>query len=56
MLTRQELVKLIEAWPDENGVSNDPETYNAWIESEEKQFWRLAREVLQSYFKKNGLL
>ena len=46
MLTRQELVKLMEAWPDENGVSSDPETYNAWIESEKKQFLRLAREVL----------
>ena len=46
MLTRQELVKLIEAWPDENGVSSDHETYNAWMESEKKQFWRLAREVL----------
>ena len=46
MLTRQELVKLIEAWPDENGVSSDPKTYNAWMESEKKQFWRLAREVL----------
>ena len=46
MLTRQDLVKLIEAWPDENGVSSDPETYHAWMESEKIQFWRLAREVL----------
>ena len=44
MLTRQELVKLIQAWPDENGVSSDPETHNAWMESEKKQFWRLARQ------------
>ena len=36
MLTRQELVKLIEAWPDENGVSSDHETYNAWMEIEKK--------------------
>ena len=43
MLTRQELVKLIEAWPDENGVSSDPETYNAWMESEKNNFgvWRV---------------
>ena len=46
MLTIQELKNLIRAWPDENGVSDDPETYNAWKESEQKQFWRLAREVL----------
>ena len=46
MLTRQELEHLIKVWPDENGVSDDPETYNAWKESEQKQFWRLAREVL----------
>jgi len=44
--TRQELEHLVKAWPDENGVSDDPETYNAWQESEQKQFWRLAREVL----------
>ena len=46
MLTIQELENLIRAWPDENGVSSDPATYNAWMESEKKQFWRLAREVL----------
>ena len=36
MLTRQELEHLIKVWPDENGVSDDPETYNAWKESEQK--------------------
>ena len=46
MLTKQELENLIEAWPDENGVSSYPATYDAWMESEQKQFWRLAREVL----------
>ena len=46
MLTRQELEHLIKVWPDENGVSDDPETYNAWKESEQKQFWRLALLVL----------
>ena len=46
MLTRQELEHLVKVWPDENGVSDDPETYNAWKESEQKQFWRLARLVL----------
>lgn len=38
MLTRQELVKLIEAWPDESGGSSDPEAYNAWMEIEKKHF------------------
>ena len=45
MLTIQELENLIRAWPDENGVSDDPETYNAWKESEQKQFWRQSRKV-----------
>ena len=46
MHTRQELKHLVKVWADQNGVSSDPETYNAWQESEPKQFWRLAREVL----------
>ena len=55
MLTRQELVKLIEAWRDENGVSGDPEAYNAWMESEKNNFgvWRGSSTVVH---KKNGLL
>ena len=48
MLTRQELVKLIQAWPDENGVSSDPETHNAWMESEKNNFgvWRGSSTVV----------
>ena len=38
MLSSKQLDDLIKAWPDENGVSNDPETYAAWI--------RAQREVL----------
>ena len=38
MLTRQELVKLIEAWPDESGGSSDTEAYNAGMEIEKKNF------------------
>ena len=55
MLIRQELVKLIEAWPDESGVSSDPEAYNAWMEIEKKHFgvWRGSSTVV---LKENGLL
>jgi hypothetical protein len=34
MLTEQQLNDLIEAWPDENGVSKNPETYEAWKQTE----------------------
>ena len=44
MTSKKELKEIIAAWPDENGVSSDPSTYNAWMESEKKQFWRLARQ------------
>ena len=55
MLIRQELVKLIEAWPDESGGSSDPEAYNAWMEIEKKHFgvWRGSSTVV---LKENGLL
>ena len=35
MLTRKQLESLIKAWPDENGVSSDPETYNAYRKAEQ---------------------
>ena len=38
MLTRQELENLIKAWPDENGVSSDPDTYNAWLERDHRPY------------------
>ena len=31
MLSSKQLDDLIRAWPDENGVSSDPEIYAAWI-------------------------
>lgn len=31
MLSRKELEELIKAWPDENGVSSNPEIYDQWI-------------------------
>ena len=34
MLSSKQLDDLIRAWPDENGVSSDPETYAAWIRAQ----------------------
>ena len=34
MLSSKQLDNLIRAWPDENGVSSDPETYAAWIRAQ----------------------
>ena len=31
MLSRKELEELIKAWPDENGISSNPEIYDRWI-------------------------
>ena len=33
-LSSKQLDDLIRAWPDENGVSSDPETYAAWIRAQ----------------------
>ena len=41
MLTEQQLNDLIEAWPDENGVSKNPETYEAWKQTEKAIFYGL---------------
>ena len=38
MLTRQELEDLIKAWPDKNGVSSDPDTYNAWLKRDHRPY------------------
>ena len=38
MLTRQELEDLIRAWPDENGVSSDPDTYHACLERDYRPY------------------
>jgi len=34
MLSKHELEEIIEAWPDENGNSSNPELYYNWIEME----------------------
>ena len=31
MLSRKELEEIIKAWPDENGISSNPEIYDRWI-------------------------
>jgi DNA-binding SARP family transcriptional activator len=38
MLTKQELEDLIKAWPDENGETNDPDTYFNWLEKQRRYF------------------
>ena len=34
MLSRKELEEIIKAWPDENGISSNPEVYDQWIFSQ----------------------
>ena len=34
MLSRKELEEIIKAWPDENGISSNPEVFHNWIEIE----------------------
>ena len=47
MLTRQELEDLIKAWPDENGVSSDPDTYNAWLKRDHKPYAHIFDGLVQ---------
>ena len=46
MHTRQELEMLIRAWPDKNGISSDPDTFNDWVDKERKHFVRFVRQTL----------
>lgn len=46
MLTRKQLESLIKAWPDENGVSSDPETYDAYRKAERQQFIETVVNIL----------
>ena len=34
MLSKKELEEIIKAWPDENGISSNPEVFHNWIEIE----------------------
>ena len=38
MLSRKELEEIIKAWPDENGISSNPEIYDRWIFSQNQYF------------------
>ena len=38
MLSRKQLEEIIKAWPDENGVSSNPEIYDQWIFSQNQYF------------------
>ena len=46
MLKRQKLEAVDKAWPDYTGVSNDPETYNDWIEKENRYLVKMINKVL----------
>ena len=36
MLSKYELEEIIEAWPDKDGVSSNPEVYQYWLEYRKK--------------------
>ena len=38
MLSKKELEEIIKAWPDENGISSNPEIYDRWIFSQNQYF------------------
>ena len=38
MLSRKELEEIINSWPDENGISSNPEVYDRWIFSQNQYF------------------
>ena len=38
MLSRKELEEIIKSWPDENGISSNPEVYGRWIFSQNQYF------------------
>ena len=38
MLSRKELEEIIKSWPDENGISSNPEVYDRWIFSQNQYF------------------
>lgn len=46
MLSKKELEEIIAAWPDENGVSCDPKTFDNWVQKEWWHYARLIRNAL----------
>ena len=60
MLSRKELEELIKAWPDENGVSSNPEIYDQWIFSQnqyfvDKVYLALGHDRVESAVQKRGI-
>ena len=60
MLSSKQLDNLIRAWPDENGVSSDPETYAAWIRAQREHAgkfigMRAGQKALRKPYPKNNL-
>ena len=46
MITKNHLKEIIEAWPDEQGNSSNPEIYEAWIERERRYDARIIQNAL----------
>jgi hypothetical protein len=46
MLSKFELEQIIEAWPDEQGTSSNPEIYDAWLERERRYDARIIQNAL----------
>ena len=46
MLTKNHLQEIIEAWPDEQGYSSNPEIYEAWLERERRYDARIVQNAL----------
>ena len=46
MLTKNHLKEIIEAWPDEQGYSSNPEIYEAWTERERRYDARIIQNAL----------
>jgi len=46
MITKNHLKEIIEAWPDENGYSSNPEIYDAWLERERRYEARIIQNAL----------
>jgi len=46
MITKNHLKEIIEAWPDEQGDSSNPDIYEAWIERERRYDARIIQNAL----------
>ena len=46
MFNKELLEKLLAAWPDENGVSRNPDLYDAWLERTRRYDARIIQNAL----------